>query len=633
MEIFPNEYETASLLSDVVSIISLRMTEKNLLFVTDIDCGLPKKLYGDENRLRQILLNLLSNAVKYTPAGQISFTVKGLSDECGNQQLAFKIEDTGIGIREEETGKLFDDFSRLDYRKNRGIEGTGLGLAISMNLCRLMGGDIKVESTYGQGSIFTVYLSQKIIDPSPMAKVISPQEKRVLILDERPTSLESISLSLKNLNVPFKAVSDIGFFKSALNKNIVYPFILVSAQLLGKVLLLVRESAPESQLVILSDYSGTPLSGSRRSLATPVHVISLAALLNGQERASAGQKLEYQALFAAPSASVLLVDDIETNLMVAAGLLAPYRTKVDLCSSGREAVKLVMENSYDLIFMDHMMPDVDGIEATAMIRNNSQPYFQNVPIVALTANAVQGMKEMFLNNGFNDFLPKPIEIDKFNEIMNRWIPAAKRQKPVPERDEKSPELFRIDGIDTSAGLTRTGGSIKKYQEILGVFYQDVVKRLEKLKNVPGESELLEFTTEVHALKSASASIGGLETSSLAARLEEAGRNRDLKFIRENLPLFLANLTRISQAISKVISFLNPSRKDEKDCVLDDFCLRKLKEALASQKVRAVDDIIDHLIQRSGTESKELRLISDCVLLSDFDRAQKIVEDLLKTAEG
>jgi len=277
----------------------MRIRDSGLRFDINIDHNIPNSLFGDETRIRQVLLNVLNNAVKYTKKGFISLSASGEIKE-GTVLLIIKIADSGIGIKPEYLKKLFDEFVQVD----KGFEGTGLGLAITKNLLTAMGGDISVQSEYGKGSTFTIKLPQKI-------------------------SSDELFNSIKNDDMAIK--------------------------------------------------------------------------------------------FNAPNAMVLVVDDIDANLKVVKGLMQPYKMQVDLCTSGAEAIEMVKANNYDLVFMDHMMPEMDGVEATNIIRETHK----NLPIIALTANAVSGVKEMFLSNGFNDFLSKPIDIVNLNSTLEKWLPKEK----------------------------------------------------------------------------------------------------------------------------------------------------------------------------------------------------------------
>jgi CheY-like chemotaxis protein len=275
----------------------------------------------------------------------------------------------------------------------------------------------------------------------------------------------------------------------------------------------------------------------------------------------AAARMEKQRIpFTAPDAEILLVDDLRSNLLVCEGLLAPFGARISTCLSGEEAVELLRSRSFDIVFMDHMMPGMDGMEATAAIRSMKE--CETMPIVALTANAVAGMRETFLQNGFSDFLSKPIEIPKLIQIMAKWIPVEKRGPAQDEAGQPAAleqmKLPAIEGIDILVGLARTGGEKKHYLDLLEVFCRDARTRLPLFEKVPGEKERGTFITQVHALKSASASIGAVELAAVAARLEEAGRNGDMSVINDNLGAFFVALKAIPANIEEALARVRQS---------------------------------------------------------------------------
>ena len=271
-----------------------------------------------------------------------------------------------------------------------------------------------------------------------------------------------------------------------------------------------------------------------------------------------------------PDVRLLIVDDFATNLKVVEGLIAPYKAKVDTCLSGEESVKLIKQNDYDLVFMDHMMPDMDGLEATALIRKwESEVNKVRLPVVALTANAVVGMREMFLDNGFNDFLSKPIEVFKLNEIFDRWIPEEKKQIiNISFSDQESgaddsasnfsflildSSLFNIPGIDVKNGLIMTSSTIEDYCKLLSLFINDIEARLPNMQIEHALKDMHLFTTNVHAIKSAAAFIGADELSKKAMTMEDAGKTGNAASIKENLNSFLEYL---NTAIKNIRAVLN-----------------------------------------------------------------------------
>ncbi|MDR3155270.1 MAG: response regulator [Deltaproteobacteria bacterium] len=358
-------YWTGALLSEAAAVAAVRIGERPLKFELDAPPDLPAELYGDGGRVKQILLNLLNNAVKYTPRGTVSLKVrvKALSPDpspAGGQRLpaapppapwrqrrasgpgpgggdlrdgdvsampqalfSFRVQDSGVGIRPGDLKRIFREYSRVDHDSNSGVEGTGLGLSIARNLARAMGGDIHAESVYGQGSVFTAEMLQRVADLSPMGE-------------------------------------------------------------LGSAPAAARETARVS--------------------------------------------------FTAPEASILVVDDLPSNLIVAEGLIAPYQARVSTASSGREAVLALEKRNYDLVLLDHMMPGMDGIETAQAIRAADEGRYSSLPVIAFTANALVGMREYFLENGFDDFMAKPMDVEELDRILSRWIPDSKK-KPMPPREK------------------------------------------------------------------------------------------------------------------------------------------------------------------------------------------------------
>ncbi|MCL1908398.1 MAG: ATP-binding protein [Holophagaceae bacterium] len=552
-------YATASLLSDVLSIIRIRMKEKKSIeLITDIDQNMPGVMIGDEIRIKEVLLNLLSNAIKYTSSGIVKFTAKSHETITGDIICSFEVSDSGIGIKPEDLSRLFVDFSRADDKYTYKIEGTGLGLSITRMLCRAMGGDVAVESNYGEGSVFTATILQK--------------------------------------------------------------------------------AAPDSS--IIGRFEDTFVPGSVEPGIVP---------------------------FIAPHFRVLIVDDVPINLRVAEGLLAPYQLKADTCLSGIEAIEIVQKSEYNLVLMDHMMPGMDGIEAVAAIRTLGGQ-FETLPIIALTANVLVGMRDMFLKNGFNDFLPKPIEIPKLNEIIERWVPQSMRimstrrilgdRRLAPEVDveherrisqdrriyvakwrhkdhfiEKSP-FASIADLDLNKGIAATGGTVPAYMEVIKLYCRDVKMRVEYLNSGYALEHLKNFITHVHALKSASATIGAFKLSKNAKGLEDAGGRGDMDFISEKAGTFrnqicelVGNLSLALEASEREQSIETPEQPLSEGLAS---VLGKLREALIAEDVRQADKFLAELaiMTLDGETRRAVSQTSDLVLTSDFQDAAKLVEKLI-----
>jgi signal transduction histidine kinase/HPt (histidine-containing phosphotransfer) domain-containing protein/DNA-binding NarL/FixJ family response regulator len=694
LEIIPGKYLLSSLVNDVVSIIRIRLVDRPIRFYTNIDAYFPNGLVGDELRIRQILLNLLSNAAKYTERGCISMSIIVEKQEEERVWLKAVISDTGIGIKPEDQQKLFGDFVQVDTKKNQGIEGTGLGLAITKRLCIAMGGGITLESEYGKGSAFTVIIPQGIDSRDPFAAVEEPEKKKVLVYEGRLNYARSVCWSLENMRVPYVMVTNQDAFAAALFQEEWY-FIFSGYGLYSRIKPLMErdESAVPGEknfpggktppLALMVEWGTETFIPGVRFVALPVQALSIANVLNGKSDRGYMEAAEGggQTRFIIPETRLLIVDDIATNLKVAEGLIAPYQAVVDTCLSGAEAVELVKHNFYDIVFMDHMMPGMDGVEATALIREwereqkeqkeraATESSREEIPVIALTANAVSGMKEMFLSKGFSDFLSKPIDMSKLDEILGRWIPKSKLKKsdismsikPPAEDVEEMAEGLNIPGVDVQQGIVMTGGTLDGYKQVLALFRKDAVERLPRLVNPPEPDELQVFITHTHALKSALASIGAAEISARAAQLEAAGKGvlaggaGDMAAIRENLPVFAEQLAALVEEIEKALNsekegnHIKPEMKNGEfsgpqpapDNTLSSSPLQisnlldELVFALRSQNVPEIDRILEEVnrnIYSSGIKetrflSESMEQISDSVLMAEYGKAEEQIKEL------
>ncbi|MCL2193650.1 MAG: ATP-binding protein [Treponema sp.] len=434
LEIVPANYHLSSLLNDVISIIRMKIVDSHLRFVVNVNGDIPNSLHGDGARIRQVLLNLLGNAVKYTDSGGIiSLSVKGKMDGEDMVAMTIDVEDSGRGIKEEHIASLFDEYSQFDKERNKNTDGAGLGLAIAQHIVKAMGGEISVRSEYGKGSTFTVAFSQTVRLNRPIGRVEDPGQHDVLVYEKRDLYANSLTFALDSLGVRHIPVADDDDLLEKLAAGR-YTFAFVSFEMYRKNREAITGMDTGTGIVILTEFGEAVPEKNMTVLVMPVYALPVANVLNHIQ----GSSLYYgntgfTASFTAPEASVLVVDDVLTNLKVIKGLLLPYGMQVSLCKSGEMALSAITSNRYDIVFMDHMMPGMDGVETAKQIRKlgEDDSYFSEVPIVALTANAVSGMREFFLENSFNDFMSKPVDVIRLNAVLEKWI--AKEKQLVPEK--------------------------------------------------------------------------------------------------------------------------------------------------------------------------------------------------------
>ena len=422
MELVESEYHASILLSNLANMIGVKATQKGLDFQVEVAPDIPEMLYGDEGRVRQILGNLLNNAVKYTKTGSVRFLVSWQQrEEVSRGTLVVAVQDTGIGIKEEDKRKLFHDFERLDLQKNRNVEGTGLGLAITHRLVTKMKGYLKMESEYGKGSVFTVYLPQG-----------------------------------------YRTEEKIGDFKQK-----------------------------------YEDF------------------------LHGREH--------YQESFTAPQAKILVVDDNRMNLTVVERLLCKTKMQITLCKSGEECLAAIRQQHYDVVLLDHMMPEMDGIETLQAAKKLTDSKCQDTPFIALTANAIVGAKEQYREAGFTDYLSKPVDAARLEQMLRSYIPKEKIIGAGKEENEQ--EVW----LDVSTGLSYSNGDGQLYREFLEIYCDEgeVARMKQHLEESLAQENWKNYSIYAHSLKSTSKGIGGIRLAELAYAMELAGKEGDAAEILAN----------------------------------------------------------------------------------------------------
>ncbi len=515
MEIVPVEYDISSLIHDLVNMTSQRAADKGLSLEVEADAQIPSRLYGDDVRIRQILINILTNAVKYTHEGTVWLRVHSrVMNETA--LLYFEVEDTGIGIKAEDLPKLSAEFERIEEDKNRNIEGTGLGMSITIQLLALLGSRLHVESTYGKGSKFYFELEQKIIDDTP-----------------------------------------IGDFAS-----------------------------------------------------------------NVQQMA---QDFHYEAALYAPDAKLLVVDDNVVNRKVLRNLLKETAIQVTEAASGAECLQLVQENQFDLIFLDHMMPEMDGVETLHCMKALPEYPCKDTPVVVLTANAVSGAKEAYLSEGFDDFLSKPIVPDKLEAMLLKMLPEALLctvREPVkkPEAQEAAAlpleELPFVEGLDWNyAWLHLPEYELLAYT--VREFYDQIDSAADCLERAyrqcTEEKNPEPYRIQVHAMKSLAATIGIISLSGIARVLESAAKDGRIEVILSMTAIFLEEWRSYRLKLQGVFGIGSTQGKEVTDYSV----------------IRALVEMV-----RVSMQEMEIDKADECVRqLRDYDFPAEIWQEIQKLAEA
>ncbi len=588
MEIVEEDYEPMSMISDMGMIFWNRIGEKEIELIFDIDKNLPVSLCGDSLRIRQILVNLMNNAVKFTSQGMVKLEIRILEQKGDVLMLRYGISDTGQGIRKEDMQKLFDTFQQVDVKKNHGKEGTGLGLSISRLLVSLMGGELLVSSEYGKGSEFYFVIPQKIVKPEKAAALKG--ERQQLVIGGRLLSCFA-EKQLKSLAEQY----DVRYVGEELQPDMDFFFTDDEAYLSQD---FVKEKLKEDvtvcflqnpmQMVCHLDYVTT--------VNKPLYSLNFCQTLNRE--ASGGQvQVEEYINFIAPKAEVLLVDDNEMNRIVAVSLLKPLQMKIDLAEDGKEAVEKIKNKHYDLVFMDHMMPVMDGVEAAKLVRSMEGAYYRELPIIALTANAMADACRGFLEAGMNDFVAKPIEMKEICARIKHWLPdelIIKSSGTMPAVEEEDVEIPDIKGIDKAEGI-KNSGSKELFLKLLGDFYRLIDMKSGKIEKCLADGMLKDYTIEVHALKSTARMIGAMELSERFYQMEKYGNEENTEALHRETPGVLA-LYRSYKEILKPFSKNADIGKEEistHDLVLK---LKMLENAIQNFDMDTADDVMGELAE-------------------------------------
>lgn len=534
MEIVPVEYDVSSLIHDLANMASQRAKSKNIRLEVEADQGIPSRLYGDDVRIRQVLTNILTNAVKYTHEGTVWLRIRSLESD-GPAVLWFEVEDTGIGIKEEDLPKLSAEFERIEEEKNRNIEGTGLGMSITIQLLSLMGSKLLVKSEYGKGSKFYFKLEQEIVDSTP----IGDFEARARQLTEH--------------------------------------------------------------------YS-------------------------------------YGTKFLAPDAKILVVDDNAMNRKVFCSLLKETQIQVTEAGGGRECLDLVQASHYDLIFLDHMMPEMDGAETFRQMQGLSDFPCKDTPVVMLTANAVAGAREKYLAEGFDGFLSKPIVPEKLEDMLKKMLPGELLQdapKPAAGEEpakESAPNISldglpQVDGLDWNyAWLHLPDMELLEYtiREFYGQI-EPAARHLEEAYQSLGEpGQLGQYRIQVHAMKGLAATIGIVPLAGLAKILEYAAKGGKIEEIHAMTGVFLAEWRSYRQKLQGVFGIEEQTREEVADYSVIQALVEMVCVSMDEMDVDQADQLMGQLLSYEYPEDlgEHIRGLQESVTNLDAEGASHYADLLI-----
>ena len=539
LEVMPRDYYLRQIIKDLCNFNIEGIRNKNLEFSVDVDENLPKELFGDDEKIKQVLSNLLSNATKFTEKGSIKLTVKEIERTDKLVHIFFSVKDTGIGISDKNRLNMLSEFSQIDCSCSRKYGGIGIGFSIAREFVNLMGGKIEINSEIGKGSEFSFVIEQKIIDSAPIEKFETDD------------------------------------------------------------------------------------------------------IFNFEKEANTSKKHEQQIPFM-PYGKVLIVDDIKTNLDVTKGLIVPYGLEVDCVTSGKDAIKAIEKKRkiYDLVFMDHMMPDMDGIQTVQHIRKINDAYAQDLPIIALTAN-ITVSKTVFFENGFNDYITKPIDKVDLNNILMKYIYSKQSPETLAEAKKKKMIVYenkisdnsvleyvktaKINELDIIMALNYFGNDVETYISVLTSFVNNMLKLMDKIKLVK-EDTLPEYAILIHGIKGSCYGIGANVCGNLAKELEITAKKGDFDQVEYKNRYFIQNMSSLISRIDNLLSEIkeikektdNRKEKDKPDAGL----LEQLLKATVAYDLETINILVAELDKfRYKKDGDLVAYLKTCVANFTYDKLE------------
>ena len=577
IEIHNSAYDAADLFDGIVKLGKGRLGEKPLDYRIHIAEDLPKTLYGDHTNLKKVVVNLLTNAIKYTDHGYVDFSVKCVNkdDVC---RLIISVSDSGRGIKKEDMDKLFTKFQRLDEDKNTTIEGTGLGLAITKQLIDLMGGNIIVHSTYGEGSKFTVTLDQKIsneVVSSTNTTVVNDLDltgKKILIVDDNKLNLKVASKILEKYKPNIDTVESGMECLDKINSGNKYDLILMDdmmPRMNGRETLerLRKIDGFKTPVVILT---ANAISGMEQKyldegfdsyLSKPIDKVALhkvlSKFLGNRKEEKEEKQSKIEETLDLSNKKLLIVDDNSLNIKVAKTILKPYNLNIEESLSGIECLEKIKNgNTYDLIFMDDMMPEKSGVDTFKELKQIDN---FNTPVVILTANAIEGMKEQYLKVGFSDYLSKPIDKQELDRILNELLKNdnndSNNEDNSNDNIDSNIKYLKDNNIDIDESL-KLLGDINTYNDTLKEFYSNIKSRVLKLKEYLDNNDMNNYSIEVHALKSDSKYLGFNELADISLNHELKSKQDNIDFIKKDFNTLINKIHEVLIIVKEYLKKIN-----------------------------------------------------------------------------
>lgn len=555
------DYMLSSVFNDLVSEIEPHR-KKNIELIIDVEPSIPSVMNTDVDKLKKILWHLIINGIKFTNEGGVYVHVSSVSQVYGIN-LIIEVKDTGIGMDEHQLEMIYDDFYKADSGRDRTTGGLGLGMMIVHGFVKSLGGFMIIESSTGEGTSVRVSIPNRIIDPNPCMSV---KDRESISLGaylhfekySNPHVREFYDSMVRNIvtgmKVSMHRVDNLGSLRALVdNKKLTHLF--AGPEEYNSAVEYMESLASDVLVTVVANPEelNRPTASKVRVMPKPFYCFPVVGILNSKP----GDDVFEEGAVSFTGARALIVDDEPMNLIVSSGMLRRYGMIVTTCESGQEAIDLCRQNEYDVIFMDHMMPVMDGVEAMRRIRSEQTRSKIITPVIAFTANAVSSAREMFRQAGFDGFVAKPVDMVELERVLKRVLPPAlvvanSNQPPKEDHSGIAPDdifdRLRAIGVDTDTGMYYSQNDAEFYKTLLNQYAQESTAKKKTMEESLALGNLGDYAIQVHSIKSTSKMIGEMNLSEMAKELEEAAKRGDRAFVDKSHDAMLAVYERLLDAI-------------------------------------------------------------------------------------
>lgn len=641
MHLIKVQFSFKKLLKDLIYTINLELFNKNIDFFVDVDAQIPDLLYGDDTLIKQVFQYIFFITLATTEEGRIQLAIKYKENEKTNSITLFvDISDTGLGFDTEEIKSIFHSFEQYDSRKDSQLRKMGLELTICREILSRMNGSIEVESIFKVGSAIHFQFDCFVVEKNPMMPEIIKVEKKVLIY----TSHENRAYLWKDLMSSFSVIPEIvkstPAFEAKIKENS-YTHFFMTDECYEHSSNLIQQYGCEERTYIVTDHNHIFGDfGNCRILRKPIYCLNMYEALNQTWKKDDYCARDSKEAILIPDANILLVDDNLVNLKVISGILSRYEINTTIATSGREAVQKVQMSHYDMILLDQLMPEMDGISTLHIIRSLDNPYYKEIPIICMTAFIGKEFREEMIKEGFQEYLAKPVKIRYLENVLREYLPPnmiqsgkkseiqnnnAAMSNTANISNEKD-EQYSLE-LDVQKGMQQIGGDKESYDAILNTYYTEGLEKIKTIQAqfIQGQVDL--FTINVHSIKGSSASVGAMGISEIFRNLEMAGKKNDQEYIKKHLNTAIESF---QIHLKEVKKYLEEEKAYEKEEDLGDQIHLILSDLKNIDFESCEKRILKTTLENHGEQlNKMIRQAKEAYEQFDYRMVRSIFEEILK----